>query len=110
LIPKLQKGVEDPQELSGSSIYYEVGQPMGALSSFNMLALTHHMIVQDCAQSLGYKGWCELYELTGDDIVLFDKALAAYYVDYMKSLGLELNQKKSVVSISKAAGEYLKKT
>jgi hypothetical protein len=48
--------------------------------------------------------------LTGDDIVLFDKALAAYYVDYMKSLGLELNQKKSVVSISKAAGEYLKKT
>jgi len=25
---------------------YSVGQPMGALSSFNMLALTHHLIVQ----------------------------------------------------------------
>jgi hypothetical protein len=28
----------------------------------------------------------------------------------MKSLGLEINQKKSVVSVSKACGEYLKKT
>lgn len=110
LIPKLQKGVLDPQELSLSSIYYEVGQPMGALSSFNMLALTHHMIVQDCAQHLGHKGWCELYELTGDDIVIFDAQIAAYYVEYMGRLGLELNQKKSVVSIQKAAGEYLKKT
>lgn len=27
---------------------YAVGQPMGALSSFNMLALTHHLIVQLC--------------------------------------------------------------
>lgn len=47
LVPKLPKGVEDPQELEFSHVYYEVGQPMGALSSFNMLALTHHMIVQD---------------------------------------------------------------
>lgn len=25
---------------------YSVGQPMGALSSFNMLAVTHHFLVQ----------------------------------------------------------------
>jgi len=31
------------------SLRYAVGQPMGALSSFNMLALTHHLIVQHCA-------------------------------------------------------------
>jgi len=31
------------------ALRYSVGQPMGALSSFNMLALTHHMIVQYCA-------------------------------------------------------------
>jgi len=37
---------------------YAVGQPMGALSSFNMLALTHHLIVQSCAlrASLSEKG------------------------------------------------------
>jgi len=35
------KGTNTEEELK-----YAVGQPMGALSSFNMLALTHHLIVQ----------------------------------------------------------------
>lgn len=110
MVPKIPKGVEDPQELALTDLYYEVGQPMGALSSFNMLAITHHMIMQDIAHQYGHKGWCELYEITGDDIVIFDSTLAKEYCEYMKSLGLEINQKKSVVSISKACGEYLKKT
>jgi hypothetical protein len=33
---------------------YSVGQPMGALSSWGMLALTHHMIVQFAAQRVGF--------------------------------------------------------
>jgi len=112
-IPKLPSGVEDPMDLAGSSLYYEVGQPMGALSSFNMLALTHHMVMQDICQSLpeySGKGWCEEYEITGDDISIFNPSLAKAYVEYMALLGLEINQKKSVVSIAKATGEYLKKT
>lgn len=32
---------EEPKDLR-----YEVGQPMGALSSWAMLAVTHHLIVQ----------------------------------------------------------------
>jgi len=32
---------------------YAVGQPMGALSSWAMLAVTHHLIVQYCAKSVG---------------------------------------------------------
>jgi hypothetical protein len=36
-------------------LFYAVGQPMGALSSFNMLALTHHIIVQVAAFNCGYK-------------------------------------------------------
>jgi len=114
LVSKPPKGVEDPDGLTFTSIRYEVGQPMGALSSFNMLALTHHMIVQDIAQSLGKvkpkHGWYEAYELTGDDIVLFEEDVSTAYVQYMESLGLEINLKKSVVSVQKAAGEYLKKT
>jgi len=35
---------------------YSVGQPMGALSSWAMLALTHHMIVQIAALRIGFKG------------------------------------------------------
>jgi hypothetical protein len=32
--------------LPGIALRYSVGQPMGALSSFNMLAVTHHLLVQ----------------------------------------------------------------
>lgn len=32
--------------LVAGSVRYSVGQPMGALSSWAMLALTHHFIVQ----------------------------------------------------------------
>jgi hypothetical protein len=35
------------------SLRYSVGQPMGALSSFNMLALTHHLLLQYCALRVG---------------------------------------------------------
>jgi len=33
-------------EGDGVTLRYAVGQPMGALSSFNMLAVTHHFIIQ----------------------------------------------------------------
>jgi hypothetical protein len=39
-----------------SEVRYAVGQPMGALSSFNMLGLTHHMIVQISALRAGHTG------------------------------------------------------
>jgi hypothetical protein len=35
---------------------YAVGQPMGALSSWAMLALTHHCIVQVAALRVGHSG------------------------------------------------------
>lgn len=35
------------------SVYYSVGQPMGALTSWGMLALTHHAIVQWAAERSG---------------------------------------------------------
>jgi len=36
-----------------TTVRYAVGQPMGALSSFNMLALTHHLLLQYCALKVG---------------------------------------------------------
>lgn len=113
-VPEIQKGVLIPSEFSEVfSVQYSVGQPMGALSSFNMLALTHHMILQDCAMRLGLVSpgtWFDAYEITGDDLVVFDARVARLYEKTMATLGLEINLKKSVISIGKAAGEYLKKT
>lgn len=41
---------------SVGELRYAVGQPMGALSSFGMLALSHHFIVQLAAFRVGFKG------------------------------------------------------
>jgi hypothetical protein len=41
-----EKDEKVPGGPDGISLRYSVGQPMGALSSFNMLAVTHHFLVQ----------------------------------------------------------------
>jgi len=64
----------------GESIRWEVGQPLGALSSFPAFALWHHFIVQFAAWNdrvkRGHKSkyhWFSNYELTGDDLVIWNK-------------------------------------
>jgi hypothetical protein len=39
--------------LGNEELRYSVGQPMGALSSWGMLALTHHFIIQVAANRVG---------------------------------------------------------
>lgn len=101
------------------SYRYAVGQPMGALSSWGMLALTHHLIVQLAAYKAGLRtslvdrvdlDWYSNYELLGDDIVIFDEAVASQYLDLMvNQLGVEINVNKSVVA-SNASFEFAKVT
>lgn len=79
------------------SVKYSVGQPMGAYSSWGMLAVTHHVIVQIAATRAGllnFKHYCVL----GDDIVINNDVVAKNYVDLMSTLGVSINQSKSVVS------------
>jgi hypothetical protein len=88
---------------------------MGALSSWAMLALTHHLVVQLAYRQSGipvnvkhlfhYKdcpGWYTNYELLGDDIVIFDKGVADAYLILMQRLGVEINLSKSVIAQNKA--------
>jgi hypothetical protein len=35
-----------------TAYHYAVGQPMGALSSFNMLGVTHHLLMQYCSKQV----------------------------------------------------------
>lgn len=83
-------------------VRYSVGQPMGALSSWAMLALTHHLLVQ-YAHALVHpykmgQPWFEGYELLGDDIVIFDELTASSYLSVMERLGVGINLSKSVCS------------
>jgi len=83
---------------SDSSVKYSVGQPMGAYSSWGMLAVTHHVIVQIAASRAGlsnFKHYCVLC----DDIVINNDKVAQCYVDLMSTLGVSINQSKSVVSL-----------
>lgn len=91
-------------------IRYSVGQPMGFLSSWPLLAITHHWILQHASFLLGRHGWEENYEILGDDLVIFDKALAYKYLDLTRLLGVEINLSKSISSPDKPVFEYAKRT
>jgi hypothetical protein len=57
-------------------IKYAVGQPMGAYSSWAMLALTHNVLVQVVARRVGHTTLFTQYFVLGDDIVIFDDNVA----------------------------------
>jgi hypothetical protein len=84
-----------PFAYKGRIVKYAVGQPMGAYSSWAMLALTHHMVIQACSVgSLPSRD----YAILGDDIVIRGEALASSYVTTMTSLGVGISLPKSIKS------------
>lgn len=90
---------------------YAVGQPMGGLSSWAGLAITHHWIVQMAAfRATGSYSWNTQYEILGDDIVIFDQLIADQYLIIMAELGCEINLSKSIVSHSRPVFEFAKRT
>jgi len=86
-----------PWYYKNEGVKYEVGQPMGAYSSWAMLALTHHIVVLLAAKLAGVKNFTS-YALLGDDIVINHDEVAEKYVHLMSTLGVSINISKSVVS------------
>jgi hypothetical protein len=97
--------------LGFSMVWYAVGQPMGALSSWAMLALTHHAIVQYAATlAHPYRtSWFLRYAVLGDDVVIADKSVATKYLEVMKEIGVDISLAKSMVSASGSL-EFAKRT
>lgn len=95
------------------SVKYAVGQPMGALSSWAMLALTHHFLVQVSAWQIGFVKPGRLYRnyaLLGDDLVICDRAVAKSYLRLMSQIGVTINLNKSILSPSGKGLEFAKRT
>jgi len=93
--------------------HYKCGQPMGAYSSWAMLALTHHLLVQVSAWRAGVVPvgkWFEEYAVLGDDLVIANKAVAMEYLKLLKELGMEVNLSKSLLSDSGRCLEFAKRT
>jgi hypothetical protein len=82
----------------GASLRYAVGQPMGAYSSWAMLALVHHLMVQFAAFKAGCRGWFERYAVLGDDLVIGDYRVAREYLALCQVIGVDVNISKSIVS------------
>jgi len=91
---------------NGCYVKYTVGQPMGAYSSFAMLALTHHTIIRYAALQAGIHDF-RSYAVLGDDVVIANDAVASNYLVVMSDLGVSINMSKSVVS--KDIAEFAKK-
>lgn len=84
----------------GKPIKYAVGQPIGAYSSWAMLAFSHHVIVQLAALRAGWSTWFPFYAVLGDDLVIADRDVATQYLSIMRHLGVPINIHKSIVSES----------
>jgi len=80
--------------LGDEYVKYSVGQPMGAYSSFAMLALTHHVIVHIAAQRAKVPKSSLIYMVLGDDGAMANKKVARYYKELFLSLGMEINPVK----------------
>jgi len=91
---------------------YEVGQPMGALSSWASLAFTHHFVVQAAAWRAGFPKWklYTNYAVLGDDVVIGDSRVVTQYLLILQSLGVECGLHKSLLSHKGTALEFAKRT
>jgi len=92
-------------------VKYGCGQPMGCLSSWAMLAVTHHLILQACAfRVYGTRRWFEDYEILGDDLVIFDTLIYEKYIEIMDLLKVQTNPSKSMISHTLGVAEFAKRT
>lgn len=88
-VPKGPRGA-DPSE--PNYIRYGRGQPMGALSSWASLALTHHFIVQLAAMRVDLFPF-EGYRVLGDDIIISGEEVANSYKQVCLEFEIPINNK-----------------
>lgn len=89
----------DTIEEAPLEVRYAVGQPMGAYSSWAMLALTHHVIVHMAATNASLRLTDDVnYAVLGDDFIINNNGVATEYLKIMSSLGVSISLGKSVIS------------
>lgn len=81
-----------PYHFDGINYNYTVGQPMGAYSSFVMLALANHILVLSSLSS--YNKGSGQYAVLGDDVCIHSDEASLKYTGYLKALGVEVNPVK----------------
>nr|WAY16596.1 putative RNA-dependent RNA polymerase [Rhizoctonia solani mitovirus 63-MNR] len=82
-----------PYNYMDEDYVYAVGQPMGAYSSFAMLALTNHVIMHVAFIQINvkYQQGSGQYAILGDDVAMASLSLSTEYERLMAILGVEIN-------------------
>jgi hypothetical protein len=80
-------------------IRYNVGQPMGLLSSWAAFALTHHITIEAIALKAGFTSFKD-YCIIGDDVTIFNKIVADGYREFLNHFKIEISEQKSLESVS----------
>jgi hypothetical protein len=88
-------------------VSYGAGQPMGAYSSWAVMALTHHIIVQVAAFRAGYRYLFQDYCLLGDDIRIDVDKVAEQYIKLLSELDMPISMQKT--HTSKEGFEFAKR-
>jgi hypothetical protein len=93
--------------LARTKIRWEVGQPLGALSSWAAFALTHHLVIKYLAKDYSF----DKYLVLGDDVMIFDPVVSEAYKGFMEQIGVSINLSKSFVSQDPSCvhGEFAKR-
>jgi hypothetical protein len=87
-------------------VKYNCGQPMGAYSSWSTFAICHHLVVAYAAKLNNIKNFKQ-YILLGDDIVIYNNAVAESYKMIMQRLGVDTSPHKT--HTSKTTYEFAKR-
>lgn len=75
----------------GGQLRYAVGQPMGMLSSWAAMAITHHAIIDYCKTE-------RFYAVIGDDMAIASKSGTEKYEEVLRVLGMDISKEKSIKS------------
>jgi len=74
----------------GNRYRYAVGQPMGLLSSWPAMALTHHILINYAKRDESP------YGVLGDDMAMSSQEGSKRYLNLMSDLGVEISHEKSI--------------
>jgi len=89
---------------SSKTIRYAVGQPMGALSSWPVMAISHHFLVRLAYAASGFPRKLRKapYALLGDDLTIVNEAAAKTYLDLISCLGMDYSPDKTYLLVGNA--------
>lgn len=85
---------------NGKPIVYGTGQPMGLYSSWAMLALFNHTIIQYTAWLCKRKFPFRSYGVLGDDVVIWQEQVAKRYRKILNDLSIGISESKSFTPYS----------